>query len=413
MNEQQMLRNFSRVANAYNFGLGSKIGKKITSTVGKVFRKYGDDAAKAVSKYGDDVGNIAYKRPSNVKIDFRDWRNLLTAEDDRAIEKIFKEATPDFVGAGRYDAPPFVFDRRKIPIEASKDWIEKASATKEWQDFLLKKAREHASGARLDSKSLNQKFLELLRKEGCPDKLIQKEFERLLGEGERVSLKKLASGKNLSEAERRELNNLFEVLPQDLRKFYPKLPPINVSDISKYIAKEGLKFRKAAKVEKIKVEKLAKQGERVQTVLADGTKEFSHDLANAGDYIVQNINGPEHWVIKKNVFEKKYLPTDIPQEALNRLRLSKEEVLKQLKDGTLALDEVFPSMSDLTKTAFTKGGPMNATKVTEDIIFQPPMWGGEEMTLKKGGYILQDPTNPKDIYGVAEDVFLRTYKFIN
>ena len=184
MNEYSQMVNFSRVANKYNFGIASKA----TKFLGKVFRKYGDDAFRAVdktaSKFGDDVGNIAYKRPSNVKIDFRDWRKLLTKEDDKAIKNLFNSAYPDPIGAGRYDGYLFSWSDAFELKGASKKWADKALNSKEWQDFLLEQARKFEKQSFIvdpmspDGLNIDRKFFDILKKEGCSGK----DLEELLKE---------------------------------------------------------------------------------------------------------------------------------------------------------------------------------------------------------------------------------------
>lgn len=52
---------------------------------------------------------------------------------------------------------------------------------------------------------------------------------------------------------------------------------------------------------------------------------------------------------------------------------------------------------------------MNAAQINEPISFTAP-WG-EKMNIDKGGYILQDPNNPNDIYGISGKDFDSTYRF--
>jgi hypothetical protein len=52
---------------------------------------------------------------------------------------------------------------------------------------------------------------------------------------------------------------------------------------------------------------------------------------------------------------------------------------------------------------------MIAIPVHEDITFQPPNWGGDIQTINAGGYLLMDPTNPIDIYGIGENEIWVTY----
>lgn len=52
---------------------------------------------------------------------------------------------------------------------------------------------------------------------------------------------------------------------------------------------------------------------------------------------------------------------------------------------------------------------MNATQINEPISFEAP-WG-EPMNIDKGGYILQDPNNINDIYGISQKDFDNTYRY--
>lgn len=149
--------------------------------------------------------------------------------------------------------------------------------------------------------------------------------------------------------------------------------------VIKGIRKGNLVFSEVKKFQRI----TAKQGilgEEIQTVLTDGTIETEPRKIkldeNTGqlDWIVQNINGPEKWIITDKVFKKKY-ESDSEAQGLFK----------------------------------PKGGPMLAAQVNESITFNPPMWGGDSMNLYAGGYIMMDPNNATDIYGIAEAEFGKTY----
>lgn len=59
-----------------------------------------------------------------------------------------------------------------------------------------------------------------------------------------------------------------------------------------------------------------------------------------------------------------------------------------------------------------KGGPMLASKVHDDVAFPNP-WGQGHMNVDKGGYMMQDPNNPSDTYGIQKGDYDSTYKEIN
>ena len=147
-----------------------------------------------------------------------------------------------------------------------------------------------------------------------------------------------------------------------------------VKDIEEYVQENDFKWQPCFKFKNIQV-RPAEPGEQVQTILADGTKETEPRTAEEGDLVVKNLAGPEQWIMKPNVLAKKYVETDKPG--------------------------VFKP----------KGGPMLAAELQETIQFQPPMWGGDVQTVKAGGFLLMDPTNNKDIYGIGRDEFFNTYKF--
>lgn len=56
-----------------------------------------------------------------------------------------------------------------------------------------------------------------------------------------------------------------------------------------------------------------------------------------------------------------------------------------------------------------KGGPMYASQVQDDVAFPNP-WGQGHMNVDKGGYMMQDPNNPSDTYGIQKGDYDSTYK---
>ena len=158
----------------------------------------------------------------------------------------------------------------------------------------------------------------------------------------------------------------------------------NKINITEYVI-EGIKsgnliFEEVTKFQKI----MAIQGEigqTVQTILADGTIETElrkvklDEKTNQPSWIVQNVNGPERWLVEDSTFKNKY--------------------------------EVDKQDPNLFKP---KGGPMLAAKLSEDVIFQPPMWGGETIKVASNGFIMMDPSNAKDIYGIGQEEFAKSYE---
>ena len=149
-----------------------------------------------------------------------------------------------------------------------------------------------------------------------------------------------------------------------------------VESIEQYVQENNFDWKPCFKFKSIQV-RPAQPGEQVQTILADGTKETEPRIAEEGDFVVKNLVGPEQWIMKPNVLAKKYVKTDKPG--------------------------IFKP----------KGGPMLAAELHETIEFQPPMWGGDTQTVKAGGFLLMDPSNNKDIYGIGKEEFFDTYKFGN
>lgn len=147
-----------------------------------------------------------------------------------------------------------------------------------------------------------------------------------------------------------------------------------VDDIVEWCEEQGLEWAEVFKFRKVNARK-ANAGEKVQTTLKDGTKETDERVADDGDWIVSNVDGGgEEWIVTDKSFRKKYEPAG--------------------EDGVWK----------------PKGAPMLAAKLPVSIEFKPPMWGGDVQRVEKGGWLLKDKKNPKDIYGIGEEEFKDTYK---
>lgn len=150
-------------------------------------------------------------------------------------------------------------------------------------------------------------------------------------------------------------------------------PYRQVPNLADYIQQQGLQMRQASKFQRINA-RPAQEGERITTIASDGVSETTN-VAGQGDWVVNNVSNPDNqWIIDGKTFAKKYVPVNGQQGVY-----------------------------------MPKGGPMNAAQINEPISFTAP-WG-ETMNIDKGGYILQDPTNPNDIYGISGKDFDNTYKF--
>lgn len=119
------------------------------------------------------------------------------------------------------------------------------------------------------------------------------------------------------------------------------------------------------------------EGERIDTVLSDGTAETVNRVTTdretgQSDWIVQNPGG-ERYIVRDRVFREKYRPH--PEQ---------------------------PGVY------LPKSRPVTAVPAAEDICF-PTRWG--EMQLKAGGYLLLQPDG--EFYGVQREAFLKTYRQID
>ena len=157
-------------------------------------------------------------------------------------------------------------------------------------------------------------------------------------------------------------------------------------DVLEYVSngiKSGvLEFKEVYKFQRIQARQ-GKVGEEVSTILSDGTVEVEKNTVkldektNEPGWIVKNINSPEQWIIEDSTFKKKY--------------------------------EIDPSENGIYKP---KGGIMLAAQISEDLEITPPNWGGYTQNINSNGYLLMDPTNPTDVYGIGEEEFNNTYKFV-
>ena len=82
-------------------------------------------------------------------------------------------------------------------------------------------------------------------------------------------------------------------------------------------------------------------------------------------------------------------------------------VIEEIRKGNLVFFEVKKSQGVTPSKKIC--GPMLTAQVSEDITFEPPMWDGNKMNLLSGGYLIMDPYNPTNIYGVNEVQLLMNY----
>lgn len=165
----------------------------------------------------------------------------------------------------------------------------------------------------------------------------------------------------------------------------------DVPNLNDYVQQNRLQFAPASKFQRIQAqsgedyikqwcEEHGKDPREIDcapltTIAGDGTVE-TNNMVSRNKIVANNVGNPDNkWVIDNETFKRKYEPD--------------------------------PSQSGVYKP---KGGPMNATQISEPISFTAP-WG-EKMNIDKGGYILQDPNSPNDIYGISQKDFNNTYRFV-
>lgn len=150
-------------------------------------------------------------------------------------------------------------------------------------------------------------------------------------------------------------------------KIYRSVPALDT-----YLKTNANELGTASKFQRIQV-RAGVPGEEITTIASDGTKE-TRNTVHEGDFVVHNVGNPDNqWIIDAKTMMKKYEP--VPGE---------EGIYKP------------------------KGGPMKVYALSEPIEFTAP-WG-EKMRVEADGYILQDPDNPKDAYGISRKDFEATYK---
>lgn len=113
----------------------------------------------------------------------------------------------------------------------------------------------------------------------------------------------------------------------------------------------------------------ATEGERVDTIMKNGLVETTN-TAKAGDYVVTNPGG-EQYLVGKEKFEKRYVPTDNPN--------------------------VFAP----------NAAPVKVLELDRNVSFKAP-WG-ETMNIRAGGVLVSN--GPGDVYGIQPDEFKETYSY--
>ena len=170
-----------------------------------------------------------------------------------------------------------------------------------------------------------------------------------------------------------------------------------IPDLQKYVSDGGFPQRSASKFQRVnkqggksfitqngkeagldkrQIGRMIRKGKGMPltTYASDGTRETDKTITK-DDVVLNNVGNPDNmWSPDIKTFLKKYEPTMV---------------------------------GNIYKP---KGGPMYAYgPIQQDISFTSP-WGTTEH-VKAGGYILQDPNNPSDIYGISGEDFDATYRF--
>lgn len=169
-----------------------------------------------------------------------------------------------------------------------------------------------------------------------------------------------------------------------------------VDNLNDYIEQNNLKWRMASKFQRVnaqpgaayinqyieshpelsgdEIRGIRQNGAPLTTIASDGTRETDNLVTN-NHVILNNVGNPENrWAVDADTFKRKYQPSD---EGKNVYRPA--------------------------------GKPMLAYEISEPISFTAP-WG-EVMYIDRGGYLMQDPDNQNDIYGISAKDFAGTYKF--
>lgn len=171
-----------------------------------------------------------------------------------------------------------------------------------------------------------------------------------------------------------------------------------IPDLQKYVSDSNFPQKRASKFQRVnkqggksfitqqakaagqndprKIGRMIRKGKGMplRTYASDGTLE-TNKLITKDDVVLNNVGNPDNrWSPDIQTFLKKYEPTMV---------------------------------GNIYKP---KGGPMYAYgPIQQDISFTSP-WGTTEH-VKAGGYILQDPKKPSDIYGISREDFDASYRF--
>ena len=190
--------------------------------------------------------------------------------------------------------------------------------------------------------------------------------------------------------------NLYGIIQESLSKIMNEQDFREVDNLDDYIKSNGLQMKPASKFQRVNAQSgknyinqygrangldkrqigrmVRRGGAPLTTIAGDGTKE-TQNLVTRNHTVLNNVGNTDNkWAVENPTFKRKY-----EMDAANR------GVYKP------------------------KGGPMNAAQINEPISFTAP-WG-EKMNIDKGGYILQDPNNPNDAYGISGKDFDATYRF--
>ena len=175
------------------------------------------------------------------------------------------------------------------------------------------------------------------------------------------------------ETEFKQVDNLNDYIQQNNLQMKPasKFQRVNAQSGKSYINQYG----KQNGMDKRQIGRMVRKGGApLSTVAGDGTQE-TNNMVTKNHTVLNNVgNTANKWASETPTFARKY--------------------------------EQDPTQQGVYKP---KGGPMNATQINEPISFTAP-WG-ERMNVDKGGYILQDPNNPNDAYGISGKDFDSTYRF--
>ena len=175
------------------------------------------------------------------------------------------------------------------------------------------------------------------------------------------------------ETEFKQVDNLNDYIQQNNLQMKPasKFQRVNAQSGKSYINQYG----KQNGMDKRQIGRMVRKGGApLSTVAGDGTQE-TNNMVTKNHTVLNNVgNTSNKWASETSTFARKY--------------------------------EQDPTQQGVYKP---KGGPMNAAQINEPISFTAP-WG-ERMNVDKGGYILQDPNNPNDIYGISGKDFDSTYRF--